>query len=31
VIGYRRPLFWNDWWQYVDLDDSADGVGRSRT
>jgi ABC-type transport system substrate-binding protein len=22
VIGYRRPLFWNDWWQYVDIDDS---------
>ena len=22
VIGYRRPLFWSDWWQYVDIDDS---------
>jgi hypothetical protein len=20
LIGYRRPLFWNDWWEYVDLD-----------
>ena len=20
VIGYRRPSFWNDWWQYVDID-----------
>jgi ABC-type transport system substrate-binding protein len=20
VIGYRRPLFWQDWWQYVDID-----------
>ena len=20
VIGYRRPPFWNDWWQYVDID-----------
>jgi len=19
VIGYRRPLFWQDWWQYVDV------------
>jgi peptide/nickel transport system substrate-binding protein len=22
VIGYRHPLFWNDWWQYVDIDNS---------
>jgi len=20
LIGYRRPPFWNDWWQYVDID-----------
>ena len=20
LIGYRRPAFWNDWWQYVDID-----------
>jgi ABC-type transport system substrate-binding protein len=20
LIGYRRPVFWNDWWQYVDID-----------
>ncbi|MED5620714.1 ABC transporter substrate-binding protein [Ideonella sp. BN130291] len=20
VIGYRRPVFWNDWWHMVDLD-----------
>jgi ABC-type transport system substrate-binding protein len=20
VVGYRRPVFWNDWWQYVDID-----------
>jgi len=19
VVGYRRPLLWNDWWQYVDI------------
>jgi ABC-type transport system substrate-binding protein len=23
VHGYRRPLFWNDWWQYVDIEPSA--------
>ncbi|MEP7297614.1 MAG: ABC transporter substrate-binding protein [Burkholderiales bacterium] len=22
VIGYRRPLFWLDFWQYLDIDDS---------
>ena len=22
VIGYRRTVFWNDWWQNVDIDDS---------
>jgi ABC-type transport system substrate-binding protein len=21
VIGYRRPVFWQEWWHYVDLDD----------
>ena len=20
VAGYRRPVFWQDWWQYVDID-----------
>ena len=20
LIGYRRPLFWLDWWQFVDID-----------
>ena len=20
VIGYRRPVFWQDWWQWVDID-----------
>jgi ABC-type transport system substrate-binding protein len=20
LIGYRRPNYWNDWWQYVDID-----------
>lgn len=23
VIGYRRPLFWQDWWQYVDVEPTA--------
>jgi len=22
VVGYRRPVFWQDWWQYVDIDNS---------
>jgi ABC-type transport system substrate-binding protein len=22
VMGFRRPVFWNDWWQYVDIDTS---------
>ena len=22
LIGYRRTVFWQDWWQYVDIDDS---------
>ena len=23
VVGYRRPLFWQEWWHYVDIDDSG--------
>ena len=22
LVGYRHPLFWNEWWQYVDIDES---------
>ena len=22
VIGYRRPVFWQEYWQYLDIDDS---------
>ena len=22
LIGYRRPLFWNEWWHVVDIDDA---------
>ena len=28
LIGYRRPVFWQDWWQYVDIDDSETGKAR---
>jgi ABC-type transport system substrate-binding protein len=28
VIGYRRPVFWSDWWQYVDIDTSLLAKGR---
>lgn len=23
VVGYRRPLFWQDYWQYIDIDGTA--------
>ena len=26
LTGYRRPLFWNDWWQMVDIDAQAQGA-----
>jgi hypothetical protein len=22
LIGYRRPLFFNDWWHMVDIDET---------
>jgi ABC-type transport system substrate-binding protein len=22
LVGYRRPVFWLEWWHYVDIDDS---------
>ena len=25
LIGYRRPIFWQDWWHMVDIDDSLRG------
>jgi ABC-type transport system substrate-binding protein len=25
VTGYRRPLFWQEWWQYIDIDRGAAG------
>jgi hypothetical protein len=21
LLGYRRPLFWQEFWQYIDIDD----------
>ena len=23
VVGYRRPLFWNEWWHLVDVEPGA--------
>lgn len=23
LVGYRRPIFWNEWWHYVDIDTEA--------
>ena len=23
LVGYRRPLFWNNWFEWVDIDDTA--------
>ena len=23
LVGYRRPLFWSEWWHVVDIDESA--------
>jgi peptide/nickel transport system substrate-binding protein len=20
LVGYRRPVFWQEWWHYVDID-----------
>ncbi len=28
LIGYRRPVFWQEWWQYVDIDDRETGPSR---
>ena len=29
VIGYRRPTFWQEWWQYVDIEtmEQAKAIG----
>ena len=27
IVGYRRPTFWVDWWQYVDIDTKAGKAG----
>jgi hypothetical protein len=28
VIGYRRPVFWQEWWHYVDIDERAERSAR---
>ena len=28
VVGYRRPVFWQDWWQLVDIDDGPDTIAK---
>jgi len=28
VIGYRRPVFWQDWWHFVDVDDGAPSAAK---
>jgi ABC-type transport system substrate-binding protein len=28
VIGYRRPLFWQEWWHCVDIDPTPEGKAR---
>jgi hypothetical protein len=28
LIGYRRPPFWLDWWQYVDIEPAQAKPGR---
>jgi hypothetical protein len=28
LIGYRRVIFWQDWWQYVDIDDGAGAAAK---
>jgi len=28
VIGYRRPVFWQDWWHLVDIDDGAGAAAK---
>jgi ABC-type transport system substrate-binding protein len=29
LIGYRRPIFWQEWWHYVDIDDAAPPAARA--
>lgn len=30
LSGYRRPLFWSTWWQYVDIDAEAQAKANAR-
>ena len=29
LIGYRRPIFWQEWWHYVDIDEAAPSLARA--
>ncbi|MEP6739877.1 MAG: ABC transporter substrate-binding protein [Caldimonas sp.] len=29
LVGYRRPPFWGDWWQFVDIDPAAQRPARA--
>jgi hypothetical protein len=29
MVGYRRPLFWNVWWPYVDVDAAAQAAAQN--
>ena len=29
LIGYRRPVFWQDWWQFVDLESPSSSTPSS--
>jgi ABC-type transport system substrate-binding protein len=30
VVGYRRPIFWQEWWHYVDIDDTAQTLAQAK-
>jgi hypothetical protein len=30
VYGYRRPPYWQHWWQYVDIDAEAQAKATAR-
>jgi len=28
LVGYRRPVFWQDWWHYVDIEDGGGSAAK---
>jgi ABC-type transport system substrate-binding protein len=30
LVGYRRPIFWQEWWHYVDIDDTAQSLVQAK-